>query len=69
MDTEAKRRSALLVGSPYRALIPLPAGAISQGDRQTVALMYSGILAAAPSVSVELSGVVYRGRNLTGRVS
>jgi hypothetical protein len=50
LDTAAKRGSGIAVGSPWRARLPLPDGTVAQGDRQAVALMYSGIaaLAAAP---------------------
>lgn len=47
MDTANKRMSAINVGSPWRGLLPIPDGVISQGDRQHAALMYAGILATA----------------------
>ena len=47
MDTANKRMSAINVASPWRGLLPIPDGAIAQGDRQHVALMYAGILAGA----------------------
>lgn len=50
IDTRAKRGSAICVSMPWRPFLPLPDGAISQGDRQSVPFLYSGILAggAAP---------------------
>lgn len=39
----------MLIGLPFRAILPLPDGAIEQGDRQHLAGLYSGILAAEPS--------------------
>lgn len=45
IDTAAKRHSAINWGLPWRTM-PLPDGTIDQGDRQHVALMYSGILAS-----------------------
>jgi len=50
MDTAAKRASAVNVGSPWRGILPFPDGVIDQGDRQTVAFMYSGILAGVQAV-------------------
>ncbi len=47
MDTAAKRASAVNISSPWRGILPFPDGVIGQGDRQTVAFMYSGILAGA----------------------
>jgi hypothetical protein len=46
IDTRNKRSSAVSVGSPWRAMLPEPDGAVGQADRQHVALMYSGISAA-----------------------
>ncbi len=47
VDTKAKRMSALNFGRGI--LLPSPAGTISQSDRQHLLLVYSGILAAAPT--------------------
>ena len=57
MDTQDKRASAVHVTLPWRGLLPLPDGALNQGDRQQVAFMYRGIAAdggapAAPSDSL-----------------
>jgi hypothetical protein len=51
MDTAAKRYSAMATMLPGRVALPIPDGTIAQADRQTIALMYSGILAS--------SGVTY----------
>lgn len=48
LDTALKRLSAVCVGSPWRGVLPYPDGTLAQGDRQTVAYLYSGILAQAP---------------------
>ena len=50
LDTTSKRRSS--VGLMLVAIVapPLPDGAIGQGDRQHIAVSYSGIAAAAPAV-------------------
>lgn len=49
IDTESKRRSA--AGAKrlpwFRRFQPLPDGTIGQGDRQSLAFVYSGITAAA----------------------
>jgi hypothetical protein len=52
LDTAAKRLSGINVGSPWRPTLPFPDGTIAQGDRQTLALLYSGIL---------ITGLVYAG--------
>lgn len=49
IDTAAKRQSAIMVLMPFRLCVPIPDGSIDQGDRQTLALAYSGILAEAAS--------------------
>lgn len=46
VDTALKRASVINVSSPWRGILPLPDGVMGQGDRQVVALMYSGISAA-----------------------
>lgn len=52
IDTAVKRGSAIDVSMPWRPFLPLPDGAINQGDRQAVPFMYSGILAGGtPSVA------------------
>lgn len=48
LDTRAKRSSGLHVLKPALTAPVTPDGAIAQGDRQHIGLMYSGILAAAP---------------------
>jgi hypothetical protein len=35
LDTVAKRFSAIHLGSPWRGILPIPDGALGQGDRQT----------------------------------
>src|SRR3972149_6776371 len=47
LDTREKRASGVHVGLPWRGLLPLPDGAITQADRQQAAAWYAGILAAA----------------------
>lgn len=46
LDTALKRGSAINVGSPWRAFLPLPDGTIAAADRQVIPFVYSGILAA-----------------------
>ncbi len=66
VDTAAKRASAINVASPWRMVLPPPDGTISAGDRQAVALLYSGILAGALGVPDFLPELGYKGfmRNL-----
>jgi hypothetical protein len=52
IDTAAKRASAINPGSPWRAHVPFPDGAIGQGDRQATAFWYSGILAGAAVAAI-----------------
>lgn len=48
LDTADKRSSAIGVGLPWRPMLPLPDGALDQGDRQHAGYAYRGILAEAP---------------------
>ena len=43
MDTRDKRASAIHVAMPWRGLLPLPDGALNEGDRQQSAFLYRGI--------------------------
>ena len=45
LDTREKRASGVHVGVPWRGVLPLPDGTVSQADRQQVATFYAGILA------------------------
>ena len=47
LDTTSKRRSSVQLMGPGTSAQLLADGTIGQGDRQHIALMYSGILAAA----------------------
>ncbi len=47
IDTREKRSSAVHVMLPWRGMLPLPDGTISDADRQHVALLYSGIAVSA----------------------
>lgn len=47
LDTQAKRASAIGVSSPWRSIVPVPDGAIGQGDRQTIAYYCSAVLFGA----------------------
>ena len=49
-DTAAKRYSAMNINCPWRGLNVVPA-AITQGQRQAVMYMYSGILAGGAVVA------------------
>ena len=48
LDSRNKRASACWPLLPSRGLLPLPDGTIDQADRQTLVLLYAGILANAP---------------------
>ena len=66
-DTATKRCSAINIGSPWRGVLPIPDGTISQGDRQTVMLMYAGVLATVPVVIPDVSPPTVGNWNLDGR--
>lgn len=55
IDTAAKRRSAVATRRLpwFRRFQPAPDGTISQGDRQSLAFVYSGILAEAAASTGE----------------
>lgn len=44
MDTANKRASAILIGLPFRGMLPIPDASIDAGDRAQVAFMYRGLL-------------------------
>lgn len=47
IDTKLKRYSAILVGLPFRGMLPDPDAVIGAPDRLAVGFMYAGIAAAA----------------------
>lgn len=59
IDTRNKRSSAVHVSIPFRCLYPAGDGSIDQGDRQHVALMYSGILASIAQADPQVDAGVY----------
>lgn len=75
-DTASKRYSMLRFGRPFVPLVLAPTGSIEEGERHVSVARYAGTLAAAVSLELSavvypgrnLEGVVYAGRNLTGRV-
>ncbi len=48
IDSHTKRRSACTPMFPGRGSLPLADGSVAVGDRQHVALLYSGIGASSP---------------------
>lgn len=52
LDTAAKRKSAIHVGSPWRGCLPFPDGTIAVGDRATTVFMYSGLIESVEPVVV-----------------
>lgn len=70
LDSRAKRASSVGIGLLWLLAPPLPDGAISQGDRQHIAISYSGILAdeADPDVlsAIALTGSFAQSISLTG---
>lgn len=55
LDTPAKRMSGMHPTMPWRSPAKVVSGSFSQGDRQAVDFMYSGILASAGSGAVYIS--------------
>lgn len=53
IDSASKRASALGFGFIAITLV-IPDGTLDQGDRQTIADQYSGILASAPSLAPDV---------------
>lgn len=51
LDTRSKRASSVGIMRMNMLAPPLPDATISQGDRQHIAISYSGILAANPGGS------------------
>ena len=51
LDTTSKRRSSVQILMPFTMAPPLPDGTLDQGDRQHIALSYSGILAASSAAA------------------
>ena len=68
MDTQDKRASAVYVALPWRGLLPLPDGALNQGDRQHVAFLYRGIVAdgGAPAAPTDSRHPIIRRRGRWG---
>lgn len=54
VDTRSKRASAIQTLIPYIVAPPAPDSTLDQGDRQHIALSYSGILSAAPVVATPI---------------
>lgn len=50
VDTRSKRASSVQILMPWALAPVFPDGTLDQGDRQHIALAYSGILAIAPIV-------------------
>ena len=51
LDTREKRASGVHVSLPWRGLLPLPDGTVSQADRQQTATFYAGIAAGEVEVA------------------
>lgn len=51
IDTVDKRASTLMVGLPFRAILPEPDGVIAAAERIIVAFRYSGILTAGVTIT------------------
>ena len=51
VDTENKRRAAIMAGIPFIVIAPLADGTISGADRQHISHVYGGISAAPPAAA------------------
>ena len=65
LETRSKRASSIQALMPFMIAPPLPDGTISQGDRQHIAWMYSGIL-ATEFLATFLTYILTRTRSLIG---
>ncbi len=54
LDTRQKRASGVMPNLSFRSMLPVPDGALNQGDRQQTAFVYAGI-AASPYVPPDVS--------------
>ena len=73
LDTREKRAGAIMLGLPWRGILPVPDSSLSQGDRQEVLFLCPAILAAAEVVVTQyeyiaerLGGLRYMVERLTG---
>jgi hypothetical protein len=57
LDTRSKRASSVGIALAFILSPPLPDAALSQGDRQHIAVSYSGILAGAAQPPFSYSGI------------
>lgn len=61
LDTDAKRLAAIHLGSPWRALLPLPVAALGEEDRaQLIFLSRDLTYGAAPDPDPPATGRVQR---------
>ena len=58
IDTIAKRFSALIANLPTYSRVVIPDGTVAKADRQTIALCYGGIAAAAAAVVATLTAMI-----------
>ena len=59
IDSAAKRQSAMMVFVPIHSRVPLPDGTVGQIDRQTLIMMYGGILAGVIIIATGLAKVTF----------
>jgi len=57
LDTRSKRASSVGIALAFILSPPLPDAALSQGDRQHIAVSYSGILASEAEPPFAYSGI------------
>lgn len=62
LDSRSKRASSIGIGLLFILAPPLPDGTLSQGDRQHIAVSYSGILAGVLDVTPATSDLTVRVR-------
>lgn len=61
LDTRSKRASSVGIALSFVLAPPLPDGTIGQGDRQHIAVSYSGILAGVTETDVQETRLVRSG--------
>ena len=57
IDTALKRRSIVHLGMPWRGVLPSPDGTLTASDRYVLSGLYSGLVAAAPTLLIPIGNI------------
>ena len=61
VDTENKRRAAIMAGIPFIVIAPVADGTIGATDRQHISHVYGGIAATTPATPAATTAEVMHG--------